>query len=404
MSESASTVPTRAALTDRTVQSIRPPERGVIDVGDARTAGLALRVTAEGTKIWSIRYRPKGKPQRRATLGHYPVMSLAKARTEAAQYTAAAKLGRDLAAERDAEHLADQTQRRTLRDVLTAYVAEHCKLSQRSWKETERVFDLHLAHTALADKPLAEIKRGDIQDLQRGLIQRGYKAQTNRVLTQVKAALNWAVDQEWIDANPAARVKRQSALEVPRDRVLSPSELRALWIASDTLSEPSRTLVKMLMLTGQRGDEVRGMRWDELDRSNSLWIIPAERSKTKRSHLVPLPRDVAALLAALPRLGPFVFTVTGVKPYAGQVRLKRILDRDAKTAEWPSWVFHDFRRTAGTVMAQLGVGDRMIARVLGHAQEGVTEKHYNRYRYLEEQRAALQRLCTFIFDLVAPKG
>lgn len=331
-------------------------------------------------------------------------MSLAKARTEAAQYTAAAKLGRDLATERDAEHLADQTQRRTLRDVLTAYVAEHCKVSQRSWRETERLFDLHVAQTALAAKPLAEIKRGDIQELQRGLIQRGFKAQTNRVLTQVKAALNWAVDLEWIDANPAARVKRQSALETPRDRVLSPSELKSLWMASDTLSEPSRTLVKMLMLTGQRGDEVRGMRWDEIDRTNSLWIIPAERSKTKRSHLVPLPRDVAAMLAALPRLGPFVFTITGSKPYAGQVRLKRILDREAKAAEWPSWVFHDFRRTASTVMAQLGVEDRMIARVLGHAQEGVTEKHYNRYRYLEEQRAALQRLYDFVTRLVAPKG
>lgn len=129
MSQSAPTGSPRSVLTDRTVHAIRPPERGVIDVVDARTAGLALRVTAEGTKIWSIRYRPKGRPQRRATLGHYPLMSLAKARTEAAQYTAAAKLGRDLAKERDAEHLADQTQRRTLLDVLGRFW--HCRVPIR---------------------------------------------------------------------------------------------------------------------------------------------------------------------------------------------------------------------------------------------------------------------------------
>src|SRR5262249_11209465 len=158
---------------------------------------------------------------------------------------------------------------------------------------------------------------------------------------------------------------------------------RAVWQAAERLEDPSRALVKTWILTGQRRDEVRCMTWAELgDLTQALWLLPASRNKAKRDHEVPLAPTLAALLEALPRLGPYVFCLDKERPYSGQKRLKEILDRESGVT---GWTFHDLRRTCSTGMAALHVTQDTIDRVLGHSAPALAGT-YNRHHYREEKR------------------
>jgi integrase len=375
-------------LTDRFVESVTPPTLGREVYIDTKAPGLELRISPHGSKSWSIRYRPKGGERKRETYGAYPAISLAEARARAKEIAAAAARGIDLPAaekrEREEERKAAKRPQ-TVEDLLDQYVERYCKPNQRKWKLVPSMFDAHVK-PAIGKKPLTELRRADVvemlDDLQN---EKGLRAQVNRVRSQMVAALNWAVEHEYLDANPAAAVKRRK-IEGSRERVLSNDELRAIWRAADTLSEPSRSLVKAWILTGQRRDEVRCVPWSEVDPNRALWTLPAARNKGKRDHEIPLSPAVVALLGEPRQPGAPVFTTDGKKPYAGQKRLKAILDRESRVT---GWTFHDFRRTASTGMAALHISQDIIDRVLNHAK-GTLAGTYNRHQYLDEKRKALE--------------
>ena len=378
----------RKKLTDRFLNSLKPPATGRVEIVDTDAPGLVMRVTAKGAKSWAIRYRPKGGGQQRASYGAYPAVKLADARQRARDIAAAAAKRIDLPAAEERER--EEQRRRdgrpqTVGALLDEYVERYCKPNQRRWTLTERMFEAHVK-PAIGKVPLGDLRRGDIVELLDDLQnEKGFGAQVNRVRSQILAALNWAVEREYLDVNPAAAVKKRK-IEASRDRVLSDDELRAIWRAADRLPDPSRSLVKAWILTGQRRDEVRCMAWSEVDLSRALWTLPAARNKGKRDHEIPLAPAMVALLGGLRRRGAPVFTTDGAKPYAGQKRLKAILDRESGVI---GWTFHDFRRTASTGMAALHVPQDAIDRVLNHAK-GTLAGTYNRHDYLDQKRRALE--------------
>jgi integrase len=179
---------------------------------------------------------------------------------------------------------------------------------------------------AIGDRRLGELRRADVFELLDVLqTKKGLRAQVNRVRSQIVAALNWAIERDWLESNPAATVRKRK-IETPRDRVLSPDELRLIWEAADALGDPSRAFVKTLILTGQRRDEIRCMKPAEINLTDRVWVLPAERNKGKRNHPLPLSEPVVTLLAPLCDGGAYVFSVRGDKSYAGTKRLKDILD------------------------------------------------------------------------------
>jgi integrase len=220
-----------------------------------------------------------------------------------------------------------------------------------------------------------------LDDLQN---EKGLRAQVNRVRSQLIAAFNWAIEREYLDTNPAAAIKRRR-IEASRDRILSHDEMRSIWEAAEHLEDPSRTLVKTWILTGQRRDEVRCMEWAELDLKNALWALPAARNKAKRDHEVPLAPALVVLLEGLPRVGPYVFALSKERPYSGQKRLKEMLDHKSGVS---GWTIHDLRRTCSTGLAALHVAQDVIDRVLGHAVATLAGT-YNRHGYAAEKRRAL---------------
>jgi integrase len=394
----------RIEMTERWLNSkaVQPSEGDRLEFVDRRTQGLVLRVSRHGDetlKLWMVRYRPKGGAQRRVAIGEYgpsPRLTLEAARQRARKIIAAAGDGVDLPAREAEDRLKVQgeaearrkraEQPQTVAHLLDLYVEDYCKANQRRWRLVERMFENHVKPTSLGRKSLADVRRADVIEVLDNLQnKKRFGAQVNRVRSQLLAAFNWAVEREKTDVNPAAGIKRRK-IEARRSRVLSDDELQAIWRAASGLSDPSGSLVKSWALSAQRRDEVRCLPRPEIDENRAVWLLPAARNKSKRDHLIPLAPALVVLLGNLPRLGIPVFTVDGTKPYGGQKRLKEILDRESGVKDW---TFHDFRRTAASGMASLGVPQDIIDRVLNHAKSTLAGT-YNVYEYLDEKRRALE--------------
>jgi integrase len=377
------------SLTDRFLESLKAPKAGRHEVADTQAPGLEIRVTPDGRKSWSVRYSPKGMGRRRATIGVYPGMKLADARAETYEIAAAAKRGidkpsADQRAKEEVERAAGSP--KTVKELTARYIADYAKANQRRWKLTERMFQMHV-DPEIGAISLGMLRRADIvallDDLQN---KKGLAAQVNRVRSQLVAMLNWAVEREWLPANPAAGVKKRKGVEAPRARVLSDDELRKVWNAADAIGYPGGAFIKALILSGQRRDEVRCMPWSELIEADAAWLLPGSRNKGKRDHLVPLSKDLRALIEASEKVSSFVFSTDGKKPYSGQKRLKEILDRKSGVT---GWTLHDVRRTVSTRMSELGIPRDVVRRLLNHAKPGL-DRVYDAHEYREDKARALE--------------
>ncbi|MGY0709370.1 tyrosine-type recombinase/integrase [Azospirillum argentinense] len=390
-------------LTDPLLRSLARPGPGRLSITDTLVPGLEFRISAGGSASWRVRYRVKGVAGRKVeTIGPYSAFPLTEARDRARDIASAARKGIDLPEQerRNKEDAKRAEQRpKTVADLLTRYVNDYCKANQRRWEQTDRLFSAHVV-PAIGTKALDEVRRADIVELLDDLQNRkGLNAQVNRVRSQVMAAFNWAVERDFIDVNPAATVKKRKKIETPRARVLEDAELVAIWQAAASLTYPSNQIVKLMILTGQRRDEVRCLPWAEV--RTDLWVLPGARNKGRRDHEIPLPVAAVELLKETPRTGPFVFSCDpkGEKPYAGMKRLKIILDRESGVK---GWTLHDIRRTVATGLGRLGVAQDVIERVLNHGR-GILEKTYNVHQYRDEKRVALEAWAHHVDSLVTGK-
>jgi len=184
-----------------------------------------------------------------------------------------------------------------------------------------------------------------------------------------------------------------------------------VWTACDAIGWPFGALVKILLLTGQRRDEVGKMRWSEIDLDGKLWVLPKERSKNAQAHTVPLSEPVLTILAGLPRIAPakgedYVFTVTGKTAVSGFSNAKDRIDALLATPHGepvPAWVFHDLRRTCATGMARLGTALPVVEKVLNHTSGsfGGIVGVYQKHGFADEKRYALDAWGAFVERLVS---
>ena len=289
-------------------------------------------------------------------------------------------------------------------------------------EECRRSFSRHVK-PAWGDRDIRTITRRDViellDDIRDGKGGKGGPVQANRTLALIRALFNFAVRRGIIEASPASLVERPGA-ETKRERALSADELKALWPAMVTLHYPSGPYLRLLLATGQRRSEVAGMRWADLDLAEKVWTLPSSATKASREHVVPLSPLAVSILEGMPRIaGPYVFAGTGRRskkrdpngnilagqscPISGFTKIKAAVDarvaKSGKTLE--PWRIHDLRRTAATRMAQLGISQLIISRVLNHADRSVTGI-YNRYEYLAEKRHALDTWGQFLEGLSRP--
>jgi integrase len=368
-------------LNDRKLASLKPTGRQV-DYFDDALSGFGVRVSQTGRKTFMVLYRTTDRRLRRQTLGVYPDLSLAKARDEAQAALRKATLGRDPATEQQ------QSKTQTFGALGDLYLEQHAKRHKRSWRHDARM--IRQEFDVWTDRPVVSIRRAEIRDLLEGIVSRGAPVLANRVLSLVRKVLNFAVDREWLDANPAAKLARPSA-EASRTRVLTEAEIRTVWThlgqpAPDDRSALdqrhwtlTRAALKLRLLTAQRGGEVLAMRGSDLD--GSWWTIPVDVSKNKLPHRVWLSTAALTVLDTLTgddRTGYVFAGIRGPRHRRGAL--------DGLTVE--NLRPHDFRRTAASLMAAGGVPRLTVSKILNHVDRTVTAI-YDRHSYDAEKQQAL---------------
>jgi integrase len=214
----------------------------------------------------------------------------------------------------------------------------------------------------------------------------------------VKTFFGWCVGRAILDASPAKGIAAP-AREATRDRVLSDEELARIIIAARRVNGPYGSIVEFLALTGQRREEVARLTWDELDLAGRLWTIPSSRTKNGKPHIVHLSHEAVALLRRLPRLGRFVFSLSGAKAFQSFSAAKRELDKLSGVSDWR---LHDLRRTCVSGMARLGVAPHVADKVLNHQTGTISgvAAVYQRHEFLAEREDALDRWAAHVAALL----
>lgn len=384
-------------LTTRTIETMKVGDVRR-EIPDAHMPGLYLVVQPTGAKSWAVRYRRTGQP-RKHTLGTYPAIDLKSARALAGSALRAVAEGRDPAREKALERTIVPD---TVEAVAVRFIDLHCRRANRprTLEGTQQLLDLHVL-PRWRRRLIKDIARRDVLELLDGIVEGGRPVAANRVLTAIRKLFNWAIERDIIAASPCAGVKPPTP-EQSRDRVLSDSELRNVWLASNGIGGPFGTLVKLLVLTGQRRDEVARMEWCEVDLDARLLTLPKERSKNGQRHEIPLSSLAIEILQTLPRIGDrFVLTTDGVTPSSNYGANKKRLDA-LLPPDMPAWWLHDIRRTVASGMARLGVNLPVIEKVLNHASGsfGGIVSVYQRHDFAEEKRRALDAWGAFVTDLV----
>jgi integrase len=380
---------------------IRPPKSGAVRFRVRHCPSLYLRVSASGAASWAVFYRINGKLTKE-TLGKLkdiPKVEDAVARAQASKRKA--REGVNPVGERRGS--AAKADANTVGAAVGRWLREHVERNLRP--KTVGGYRQLFEHDILprwADRALGSIAKSDILALlaeKAGTRERtrkdatgGAVIQSNRLLTRLRSFFGWAVGNDLITVNPTNGV-RFVAKEQPRDRYLDDDQIRLFWAATNDMSSWS-VLFRLALLTGQRSrGELGQMTWSEIDVENRLWTIPAKRSKNGKAHVVHLSALAMAQLQALPRERDRLFTGGSFS------RAKSRIDATMGVIDW---VTHDLRRTATTLMAQIGVAPHVADRVLNH-QGGVIRgvaATYNRFTYLDERKAALEALGEHVAKLV----
>lgn len=426
-------------LTTAFCEGVKPEEGRQVAFPDKDTRGLELRVSGDGRKIWSFRYRTKVGRQQRITLGAYSrEFGLSAARTEARKAHVLVDGGGDPAeARRRAKVEASTEHLRTFADLAEAYFNATEKGRYRpkrpnSLRNERAVYRVHIER-AIGRLPLESITRRTVKGALERMLDGGATSQAVKAQAVIRQMMTYAVDEERLPYNPVA-VMRPVVPAKPRGRIYSDLELRAIWTgitSPETLKIPAeiaarrrdgdrvaigpamRLALKLVFLLLQRRCEVLGMALSELDLEQGVWTIPAERMKSKRPHAVPLSKLAVETIKTAIDLNDGLATklvfpsrVDATRPMNGP-SMNHALAQVLSAREIVNGTIHDIRRTGSTIMTseRLGISPFIRSKILGHNDAGggaqVSATHYDANSYLSEKRRALETWQELLMQIVS---
>jgi integrase len=276
-------------------------------------------------------------------------------------------------------------------------VFKRASLRPRSYDQVERHLLVHAK--ALHNRPLASLAgdRRGVAIVLANVAEASGPFVANMVRSSLSACCSWLMREGLLDANPIIATNR-APQPGARTRVLNDAELKAIWNALG--DDRYGAIVKLLMLTGLRRNEIGALRWAEVDFDQELIRLPAERCKNKRPHDMPLSAPALAILKARPRLSDRVFNRFGAWGYS-----KELLDRKLAGTVAP-WRLHDARRTLSTLLHdRLEIAPHVVEAVLGHYsghRAGVAGV-YNLSAYADQKRVALDKWADLLLSIVSGK-
>lgn len=431
----------KASITKRVVDAAKPAADEYV-VWDDDIAGFGLKVTPKGAKVYIYRYRiaRHGQAAQTAptkyTIGKHGNLTPDQARKRAKELAALVDQGVDprkqelavIAAADEAERAAQNKARLegelAFDKIADLWLAEYALDHRPSSIGQARVSLNKYLLPQLSGKPMPYITKTELQSAI-DAIPIARKASRQQVFAYASILFRWALERGYISENPVPSMAKPKAPKA-RDRVLSDDELASIWEATEKLRAPLSVFYRLLLLTGQRREEVAGMTWAELNRASSTWIIPASKAKNNVAHVVPLAPAAIGELDRLaiarqvktreqspdatrwPKAGPVV-TFTGALPISCFSQAKTALDAQVIEARKDSepvmpWRVHDLRRTLATGLQRLGVRFEVTEAVLNHvsgAKSGVAGI-YQRYDWQVEKKAALEAWARHVNAIVNP--
>jgi integrase len=391
-------------FTDAKIRALKP-KSSRYEIWEGGRNGFGIRISPHGRKSWVFMYWFEGT-QKRMTFGIYPEMTLEKAHSAHATVREQLIKGIDpneLLIQANIAHRGSPT----VSQLVNEYVEKWAKPRKRTWKEDARMLSKDVI-PKLGKQKAKDIKRRDIVLLMDGIVERGSPITANRTLRVIKKMFSFAVKRGVIDASPCMEID-PPAKENQRERVLTEEEIKMFWLGLDKakMSDATRLVLKLLLITAQRKSEVSQAEWSEVDLKNGWWTIPKERSKNERVHRVPLSAMAVDIFRqAKVHLGEskWVFPSSKGQPITPRSISRAIRNNSEKISSGSPkhtppygdffkidhFVPHDLRRTATSMMTSFGISEFDVSKVLNHTIQSVTNKHYNHYSYDKEKKKALE--------------
>jgi integrase len=387
-------------LTDTAIRNAKSKEKAVklFDGG-----GLFLLIQPNGTKLWRLAYRFAGK-QKLLAFGIYPTISLPAARDR-----------RDGAK----KHLAEgvdpavlQKIEKQARVVTFRLVAEELlnKMKREGRAETTLTktrWLLKFALTTIGDRPISKISAHELLDVLRKIEARGNYETARRLRSTCGMVFRYAIATARAERDPS--VDLRGALTAPkvkhRATIVEPKAIGALLRAIEGFDghATTRVALRLAPMIFVRPGELRHAEWKEFDFEKAEWIIPAEKTKTRRPHRVPLASQARAVLKELKAItgeGRWLFpSVSSVVRPMSENTLNSALRRlgygpDAMTA-------HGFRAMAATRLNEMGRWNPdAIERQLGHEEQNAVRRAYTHgAEYWSERVAMMQAWADYLDEL-----
>lgn len=390
------------SLNDKKIKSLlKQAKTGRHAVGN----GLYFRVSAEGSGFWAVRYTINNR-RRELNVGKYPSVGLAQANLKAAEIKMTVKEGNDPLAEKQRP---DQPTFLSVNDLAEDWLKE-CRKRLKHPKIPERLYKRDIAPFVGELKP-EQVTARDIRAIIQTIAASDRPTIANDALLYCKQIFRHGVKLDLITHNPADpfSVNDAGGAEKSRTRALSLEELQALLQTlrneSDQFSRENYLATLLLVSLGVRKSELIESKWSEFDLDDQLWNLPESRSKMGAGITIPLSTTACQWLEEL-RIRAFrsdyVFPNrrASKSPHMGPDTLNAAFAKLFREQKMPveHFTVHDLRRTCRSLLAAQGTPGHVAERCLNHKLKGV-EGIYDRYDYLDERRAALDRLSETIFEI-----
>lgn len=366
---------------------------------------MPTRVIAE----WMAQQWRDGK-RIKAKLGDYPSMSLADAREVFKRdYADLIQKGRSI-------KIATDTRPGTVADLFEAYVASLKEAGKPSWKETEKGLN-KVADNLGRNRLAREIEPDEITEVLRPIFERGAHAMADHVRSYIRAAYSWGMKSEldYRNASPRRfRLVYNPAAGIPTEpkkvgtRWLTEEEFVALyrWLECPDapVHPPYLRAVQILMLTGQRVEEIARLHVDQWDSRER--IIDWSKTKNLKPHAVPVPSLAAELLVSIKPNEHGWFFPSAMDPSepVSHGTLYSFMWRQRDRGVIPVVTNRDLRRTWKTLAGKAGVPKEIRDRIQNHALHDVSSKNYDRWNYMPEKRAGMAKWDKFVRALLARKS
>ncbi len=391
-------------LTDSRCKAAKPSAK-ITKIGDGD--GLFLAVHPTGAKTWQFYFRNGGK-QRIMGLGKYPEVPLIEARRRRFEARTKVANGVDPMDERKAaKQIADAPPLPTWRDVALEFEAKRHKERAAPPTIAKLAWCLEMTYAAFGDRPIEQISAKDVLDLLRGLEAKGQHETAKRLRSVCSRVFRFGVATLLCERDPAADL-RGALTAVPvrhHSAIFDPKGIGALirTIRGYGGAPVTRAGLLLLAYTFLRPGEVRGLEWTDVDWEAARIVVPGERMKMKRPHIVPLSRQTIEVLRDIQKLTgakDLVLPGQGASRYLSENTMNAALRRmDFGKDEMVS---HAFRRIASTRLNELEWKRDWIERQLAHVEGNGVRGAYNAAEYLDGRKEMMQAYADHLDSLAAP--